>query len=78
MQTTALVLIEKLEASLKQAYQLLLVMLSIVQHSYKFIILSHEELMTSFLGNLVRYKFGKEDIAELLKSKAMNLFPRLL
>jgi len=50
VQTLTLVLIEELEASLKQAYQLLLVMLSMVQHGYKFVISSHEELMTSFLG----------------------------
>jgi len=69
MQTPALVLIEELEPSLKQAYQLLLVMLSMVQHGYKFVISSHKELMTSFLGDLVRYKQSKEEIAELLKSK---------
>jgi len=44
-------------------------MLSMVQHGYKFVISSHEELMTSFLGYLVRYKQSKEEMAELLKSK---------
>jgi len=69
IQTPALVLIEELEASLNQASQLLLVMLSMVQHGYKFVISSHGELMSSFLGDLVRYKQSKEEIAELLKSK---------
>jgi len=69
IQSPALVLIEELEASLKPAYQLLLLILSMVQHGYKFVISSGKELMTSFLGHLVRYKQSKEEIAELLKSK---------
>ena len=69
LQTPALVLIEEPEAHLHLAYQnlLLLVMLSLVQHSYKFLITTHGDLIAAFLGDLVRYKPSKEKILELLK-----------
>jgi len=70
VQTPALVLIEELESQLHLAYQilLLLVMLSLVQHGYKFVITTHADLMTSFLGNLVEYQPSKEKIMELLEN----------
>jgi len=73
VQTPALVLIEEPESQLHLAYQnlLLLVMLSLVQHGYKFVISTHSDLMAAFLGDLVRYKPSKEKIAEVMK-KILN------
>jgi len=70
LQTPALVLIEEPESRLHLAYQilLLLVMLSLVQHGYRFVITTHADLMTSFLGDLVEYKPSKEKIMELLEN----------
>jgi len=69
LQTPALVLIEEPESQLHLAYQnlLLLVLLSLVQHGFKFMISTHSDLMAAFLGDLVRYKPSKEKIAEVLK-----------
>jgi len=69
LQTPALVLIEEPESQLHLAYQilLLLALLSLVQHGYKFVITTHGDLMASFLGDLVKYKPSKEKIKELLK-----------
>jgi len=69
LQTPALVLIEEPESQLHLAYQilLLLVLLSLVQHGYKFVITTHGDLMASFLGDLVEYKPSKEKIMELLE-----------
>lgn len=70
LQKPALVLIEEPESRLHLAYQilLLLVMLSLVQHGYKFVITTHSDLMASFLGDLVEHKPSKEKIMELLKN----------
>jgi len=69
LQKPALVLIEEPESRLHLAYQtlLLLVLLSLIQHGFKFVITTHSDLMASFLGDLVRYKPCKEKIAGLLK-----------
>ena len=73
LQPPALVLIEELESQLHPAYQvlLLLVMLSLVQHGYKFVISTHSDLIAAFLGDLVRYEPNKEKIAEIMK-KILN------
>jgi len=69
LQTPALVLVEEPEAHLHLAYQilLLLALLSLVQHGYKFVITTHGDLMAAFLGDLVRYEPSKGKIVELLK-----------
>ena len=70
LEKPALVLIEESESRLHLAYQilLLLVMLSLVQHGYKFVISTHSDLMASFLGNLVEHKPSKEKIMELMEN----------
>ena len=69
VQTPALVLIEEPESQLHLAYQilLLLAMLSLVQHGYKFVVSTHSDLMASFLGDLDRYKPSKEKVVDLIK-----------
>jgi len=70
------VFVEEPEAHIHLAYQilLLLVMLSLVQHGYKFIISTQSDLMASFLGDLVRYNISKEKIEEVLK-KILKIDP---
>ena len=69
VETPALVLIEEPESQLHLAYQilLLLAMLSLVQHGYKFVVSTHSDLMAAFLGDLVRYKPSKEKVTDLIK-----------
>jgi len=64
VQTPALVFIEEPEAYLHPTYQilLLLVLLSLVQHGYKFVIETHSDLLVSFLSVM-----SKEGVDELLK-----------
>jgi len=70
LESLAYVFIEYPEAYIHPAYQILflLVILSLVQRGYKFIIATNSDLMVSLLGDLVRYNVGKEQIEKVLKT----------
>jgi len=70
LETPSLVFIEEPEAQLHPAYQLVLavMLLSLINMGYKFIISTHSDIFVQFLGELVKYKPSKEKILELLKN----------
>jgi len=70
LETPSLVFIEEPEAQLHPAYQLVLavMLLSLVNMGYKFVISTHSDIFAQFLGELVKYKPSKEKILELLKN----------
>jgi len=70
LETPSLVFIEEPEAQLHPAYQLVLavMLLSLVNGGYKFVISTHSDIFAQFIGELVKYKPNKEKILELLKN----------
>jgi len=77
LETPSLVFIEEPEAQLHPAYQLVLavMLLSLVDMGYRFVISTHSDIFAQFLGELVKYKPSKEKILELLKNVLGDIPP---